>query len=162
METWRRVLRERCLTILYRTNVSPHESITVMQNDYSRSLEQAWIIAYCSSSFSAVPVADIKAVVTGKDCPHMKEKGALKQNKVSVCVCVLQEAWLHLCPWGYCVLYSCRFVTTEWTDGFQLLSDLTSGYLALKWREHHALRWIHLFLHPPSHESRRLTHKRQI
>ncbi|XP_052000086.1 engulfment and cell motility protein 1 [Xyrauchen texanus] len=26
-------------------------------------------------------VADIKAVVTGKDCPHMKEKGALKQNK---------------------------------------------------------------------------------
>lgn len=32
--------------------------------------------------FNAVPVADIKAVVTGKDCPHMKEKGALKQNKV--------------------------------------------------------------------------------
>lgn len=30
----------------------------------------------------AVPVADIKAVITGKDCPHMKEKGALKQNKV--------------------------------------------------------------------------------
>ncbi|XP_063003580.1 engulfment and cell motility protein 2 isoform X2 [Elgaria multicarinata webbii] len=28
-----------------------------------------------------IPVADIKAVVTGKDCPHMKEKGALKQNK---------------------------------------------------------------------------------
>ncbi|XP_077772648.1 engulfment and cell motility protein 1 isoform X3 [Podarcis muralis] len=27
-----------------------------------------------------LPVADIKAVVTGKDCPHMKEKGA-KQNK---------------------------------------------------------------------------------
>uniref|UniRef100_A0A670ZSI7 Engulfment and cell motility 2 n=1 Tax=Pseudonaja textilis TaxID=8673 RepID=A0A670ZSI7_PSETE len=28
-----------------------------------------------------IPVADIKAVLTGKDCPHMKEKGALKQNK---------------------------------------------------------------------------------
>ncbi|KAL7990167.1 hypothetical protein Chor_010521 [Crotalus horridus] len=28
-----------------------------------------------------VPVADIKAVLTGKECPHMKEKGALKQNK---------------------------------------------------------------------------------
>ncbi|XP_055065964.1 engulfment and cell motility protein 1 isoform X1 [Misgurnus anguillicaudatus] len=28
-----------------------------------------------------VTVADIKAVVTGKDCPHMREKGALKQNK---------------------------------------------------------------------------------
>lgn len=30
-----------------------------------------------------VPVADIKAIVTGKDCPHMKEKSALKQNKVT-------------------------------------------------------------------------------
>ncbi|XP_032073497.1 engulfment and cell motility protein 2 isoform X2 [Thamnophis elegans] len=28
-----------------------------------------------------VPVADIKAILTGKECPHMKEKGALKQNK---------------------------------------------------------------------------------
>ncbi|XP_018090687.1 engulfment and cell motility protein 2 isoform X5 [Xenopus laevis] len=28
-----------------------------------------------------IPVSDIKAVVTGKDCPHMKEKSALKQNK---------------------------------------------------------------------------------
>ncbi|XP_078274767.1 engulfment and cell motility protein 2 isoform X2 [Rhinoraja longicauda] len=28
-----------------------------------------------------LPVADIKAVVTGKDCPHMREKSALKQNK---------------------------------------------------------------------------------
>lgn len=39
-----------------------------------------FIIAF--GFFNAVPVADIKAVVTGKDCPHMKEKGALKQNKV--------------------------------------------------------------------------------
>lgn len=31
---------------------------------------------------SSVMVADIKAVITGKDCPHVKEKGALKQNKV--------------------------------------------------------------------------------
>uniref|UniRef100_A0A673JXG1 PH domain-containing protein n=1 Tax=Sinocyclocheilus rhinocerous TaxID=307959 RepID=A0A673JXG1_9TELE len=29
-----------------------------------------------------IPVSDIKAVLTGKDCPHMKEKSALKQNKV--------------------------------------------------------------------------------
>ncbi|KPP72089.1 Engulfment and cell motility protein 2-like [Scleropages formosus] len=28
-----------------------------------------------------IPVSDIKSVVTGKDCPHMKEKSALKQNK---------------------------------------------------------------------------------
>lgn len=27
-------------------------------------------------------MSDIKSVVTGKDCPHMKEKSALKQNKV--------------------------------------------------------------------------------
>ncbi|XP_078008156.1 engulfment and cell motility protein 1 isoform X3 [Phascolarctos cinereus] len=53
-----------------------------------------------------LPVADIKAVVTGKDCPHMKEKGALKQNK-------------------YCI----------WTDGLNallgkdMLSDLTRNDL---------------------------------
>ncbi|XP_026107732.1 engulfment and cell motility protein 1-like [Carassius auratus] len=29
-----------------------------------------------------VTVADIKAVVTGKDCPHMKEKGALKNKEL--------------------------------------------------------------------------------
>lgn len=44
---------------------------------------------------SAVPVADIKAVITGKDCPHMKEKGALKQNKVRFCVCVS----VCMCTW---------------------------------------------------------------
>lgn len=36
-----------------------------------------------NSPHLSVPVADIKAIVTGKDCPHMKEKSALKQNKVS-------------------------------------------------------------------------------
>lgn len=56
---------------------------------------------------SAVPVADIKAVITGKDCPHMKEKGALKQNKVCFsvyagvhvggCVCSGEKTW-------FCVL----------------------------------------------------------
>lgn len=34
--------------------------------------------------FLLVPVSDIKSVVTGKDCPHMKEKSALKQNKVGI------------------------------------------------------------------------------
>ncbi|XP_048882298.1 engulfment and cell motility protein 1-like [Brienomyrus brachyistius] len=28
-----------------------------------------------------IQVSDIKAVLTGKDCPHVKEKGALRQNK---------------------------------------------------------------------------------
>lgn len=31
---------------------------------------------------SLVTVADMKTVITGKDCPHVKEKGAIKQNKV--------------------------------------------------------------------------------
>uniref|UniRef100_A0A673CF17 Engulfment and cell motility protein 1 n=1 Tax=Sphaeramia orbicularis TaxID=375764 RepID=A0A673CF17_9TELE len=61
-----------------------------------------------------LPVADIKAVITGKDCPHMKEKGALKQNKVclfSVCTRV------STC---YCV----------WTDGLNALlgKEMTSDY----------------------------------
>lgn len=45
------------------------------------------VVVVLTSVLSAVPVADIKAVITGKDCPHMKEKGALKQNKVRVFVC---------------------------------------------------------------------------
>uniref|UniRef100_A0A4W3JLD6 Engulfment and cell motility 3 n=1 Tax=Callorhinchus milii TaxID=7868 RepID=A0A4W3JLD6_CALMI len=28
-----------------------------------------------------IPVADIKSLMTGKDCPHVKEKSALKQNR---------------------------------------------------------------------------------
>lgn len=44
----------------------------------------AVVVVVLTHVLSAVPVADIKAVITGKDCPHMKEKGALKQNKVRV------------------------------------------------------------------------------
>lgn len=40
------------------------------------------------SLLPAVPVADIKALLTGKDCPHVREKGSGKQNKVSAV-----EAW---------------------------------------------------------------------
>uniref|UniRef100_A0A8C7FPE9 Engulfment and cell motility 1 n=1 Tax=Oncorhynchus kisutch TaxID=8019 RepID=A0A8C7FPE9_ONCKI len=66
-----------------------------------------------------LPVADIKAVVTGKDCPHMKEKGALKQNKVSVCtvsVCV-SVSYITV---SYCV----------WTDGLNALlgKEMTSDF----------------------------------
>uniref|UniRef100_A0A8D3AMQ8 ELMO domain-containing protein n=1 Tax=Scophthalmus maximus TaxID=52904 RepID=A0A8D3AMQ8_SCOMX len=59
-----------------------------------------------------LPVADIKAVITGKDCPHMKEKGALKQNKVCVCACFISVI--------YCV----------WTDGLNALlgKEMTSDY----------------------------------
>lgn len=43
----------------------------------------------------SVPVSDIKSVVTGKDCPHMKEKSALKQNKVLL-VYLLIILYCHL------------------------------------------------------------------
>ncbi|XP_066571845.1 engulfment and cell motility protein 1 isoform X1 [Amia ocellicauda] len=79
-----------------------------------------------------LPVADIKAVVTGKECPHMKEKGALKQNKevLELAFSVLYESDEYLnfiAPdkHEYCV----------WTDGLNALlgkemgSDLTKSDL---------------------------------
>uniref|UniRef100_A0A668AZ60 Engulfment and cell motility 1 n=1 Tax=Myripristis murdjan TaxID=586833 RepID=A0A668AZ60_9TELE len=74
-----------------------------------------------------LPVADIKAVVTGKDCPHMKEKGALKQNKevLELAFSVLYESDEYLnfiAPdkHEYCV----------WTDGLNALlgKEMTSDY----------------------------------
>uniref|UniRef100_A0A8C7PS07 ELMO domain-containing protein n=1 Tax=Oncorhynchus mykiss TaxID=8022 RepID=A0A8C7PS07_ONCMY len=79
-----------------------------------------------------IPVSDIKSVVTGKDCPHMKEKSALKQNKE-----VLEQA--------FSILYdpdeNLNFVAPNkyeyciWTDGLCALlgremgSDLTRSDL---------------------------------
>ncbi|XP_008330204.1 engulfment and cell motility protein 1 isoform X2 [Cynoglossus semilaevis] len=74
-----------------------------------------------------LPVADIKAVITGKDCPHMKEKGALKQNKevLELAFSVLYESDEYLnfiAPdkREYCV----------WTDGLNALlgKEMTSDY----------------------------------
>ncbi|XP_067282745.1 engulfment and cell motility protein 1 isoform X1 [Pseudorasbora parva] len=74
-----------------------------------------------------LPVADIKAVVTGKDCPHMKEKGALKQNKevLELAFSVLYESDEYLnfiAPdkHEYCV----------WTDGLNALlgKEMTSEF----------------------------------
>ncbi|XP_077405264.1 engulfment and cell motility protein 1 isoform X2 [Vanacampus margaritifer] len=74
-----------------------------------------------------LPVADIKAVVTGKDCPHMKEKGALKQNKevLELAFSILYESDEYLnfiAPdkHEYCV----------WTDGLNALlgKEMTSDY----------------------------------
>uniref|UniRef100_A0A8C2J0A6 Engulfment and cell motility protein 1-like n=2 Tax=Cyprinidae TaxID=7953 RepID=A0A8C2J0A6_CYPCA len=85
----------------------------------------------CLINFSllpvTVPVADIKAVVTGKDCPHMKEKGALKQNKelLELAFSVLYESDEYLnfiAPdkHEYCV----------WTDGLNALlgKEMTSEF----------------------------------
>uniref|UniRef100_A0A6Q2WV61 ELMO domain-containing protein n=1 Tax=Esox lucius TaxID=8010 RepID=A0A6Q2WV61_ESOLU len=52
-----------------------------------------------------IPVADIKALLTGKDCPHMKENKG-KQTKV---ICVLLK--LIVCLSQFCL----------WTDGLSVL-----------------------------------------
>ncbi|KAG8442761.1 hypothetical protein GDO86_011536 [Hymenochirus boettgeri] len=79
-----------------------------------------------------LPVADIKAILTGKDCPHMKEKGALKQNKE-----VLELAFSIMYD-SNCQL---NFIAPDkheyciWTDGLNALlgkdmvSDLTRNDL---------------------------------
>ncbi|XP_058233564.1 engulfment and cell motility protein 1 isoform X3 [Hemibagrus wyckioides] len=78
-----------------------------------------------------LPVADIKAVVTGKDCPHMKEKGALKQNKV------ISGEVLEL---AFSILYESdeylNFIAPDrheycvWTDGLNALlgKEMTSEF----------------------------------
>uniref|UniRef100_A0A8C9VKA1 Engulfment and cell motility 2 n=1 Tax=Scleropages formosus TaxID=113540 RepID=A0A8C9VKA1_SCLFO len=79
-----------------------------------------------------IPVSDIKSVVTGKDCPHMKEKSALKQNKevLELAFSILydpDEALNFVAPnkYEYCV----------WIDGLSALlgremnSDLTRSDL---------------------------------
>ncbi|XP_051887086.1 engulfment and cell motility protein 2 isoform X3 [Pristis pectinata] len=72
-----------------------------------------------------IPVADIKAVVTGKDCPHMREKSALKQNKEvqELAFSILHdpdEALNFIAPnkYEYCI----------WTDGLNALlgKEMTS------------------------------------
>ncbi|POI30897.1 hypothetical protein CIB84_005353 [Bambusicola thoracicus] len=72
-----------------------------------------------------VPVADIKAIVTGKDCPHMKEKSALKQNKVP------PLPILELCR-GIADARSCQLSSSPqyciWIDGLNALlgKDMSS------------------------------------
>ncbi|XP_078067261.1 engulfment and cell motility protein 3 [Mustelus asterias] len=66
-----------------------------------------------------IPVADIKALVTGKDCPHMKEKSTLKQNRevLDLAFSVLYDA----------EDYSLNFIAPTkydfclWTDGLNVL-----------------------------------------
>ncbi|XP_078257833.1 engulfment and cell motility protein 3 isoform X2 [Rhinoraja longicauda] len=66
-----------------------------------------------------IPVADIKALVTGKDCPHMKEKSTLKQNRevLDLAFSILYDA----------EDYSLNFIAPSkydfglWTDGLSVL-----------------------------------------
>uniref|UniRef100_A0A8C5A9M4 ELMO domain-containing protein n=1 Tax=Gadus morhua TaxID=8049 RepID=A0A8C5A9M4_GADMO len=79
-----------------------------------------------------IHVSDVKSVVTGKDCPHMKEKSALKQNKevLELAFSVFydpDETLNFVAPnkYEYCI----------WTDGLcallgrEMSSDLTRSDL---------------------------------
>ncbi|XP_057195423.1 engulfment and cell motility protein 1 isoform X3 [Triplophysa rosa] len=65
-----------------------------------------------------VSVADIKAVVTGKDCPHMREKGALKQNKelLELAFSILHNSDEYL-----------NFIAPDKHEGKEMTSDLTKS-----------------------------------
>ncbi|KAK6477093.1 engulfment and cell motility protein 3-like isoform X1 [Huso huso] len=73
-----------------------------------------------------IPVADIKALLTGKDCPHMKEKGSGKQNREVLDLAFtitydLEEYHLNF-------VASSRTDFCLWTDGLNVLlgKDMTS------------------------------------
>nr|XP_033796655.1 engulfment and cell motility protein 3 isoform X1 [Geotrypetes seraphini]XP_033796656.1 engulfment and cell motility protein 3 isoform X1 [Geotrypetes seraphini] len=66
-----------------------------------------------------IPVADIKALLIGKDCPHMREKGAGKQNKD-----VLELAFTITYDLEeYCLNFIAptRYEFCLWTDGLNVL-----------------------------------------
>nr|XP_006641453.1 PREDICTED: engulfment and cell motility protein 3 isoform X1 [Lepisosteus oculatus] len=73
-----------------------------------------------------IPVADIKALLTGKDCPHMKEKSSGKQNKEVLDLAFsitydVEEYTLNF-------IASSRTDFCLWTDGLNVLlgRDMTS------------------------------------
>uniref|UniRef100_A0A8D0F9X5 PH domain-containing protein n=1 Tax=Strix occidentalis caurina TaxID=311401 RepID=A0A8D0F9X5_STROC len=65
-----------------------------------------------------IPVVDMKMLLMGKECPHMKEKSSGKQNKVSTSHPALRR--------GPCTLPSPAFCL--WTDGLNVLlgKEMTS------------------------------------
>lgn len=96
-ETWMSHLRGKCLSSCLVTRVSNIFCFLHMASFQLINLRKqaAWPCDCLSVPrrsggwwlcvhhvFLPVPVSDIKSVLTGKDCPHMKEKSALKQNKV--------------------------------------------------------------------------------
>ncbi|XP_029464614.1 engulfment and cell motility protein 3 isoform X3 [Rhinatrema bivittatum] len=73
-----------------------------------------------------IPVADIKTLLIGKDCPHMREKGAGKQNKD-----VLELAFTITYDMEeYCLNFIAptRYEFCLWTDGLNVLmgKEMTS------------------------------------
>lgn len=55
------------------------------ERDWKREKE------FIALPLAAVPVADMKMLLVGKECPHTKEKSSGKQNKVSISHCILSS-----------------------------------------------------------------------
>ncbi|XP_067575774.1 engulfment and cell motility protein 3 isoform X2 [Pseudorca crassidens] len=70
-----------------------------------------------------LPVADIRALLTGKDCPHVREKGSGKQNK-DVCELAFSVSYDHGEEEAYL-----NFVAPSKREG-SVLSPLSSAFLA--------------------------------
>uniref|UniRef100_A0A4W3J3Y5 Engulfment and cell motility 3 n=1 Tax=Callorhinchus milii TaxID=7868 RepID=A0A4W3J3Y5_CALMI len=65
-----------------------------------------------------IPVADIKSLMTGKDCPHVKEKSALKQNRVlDLAFSILYDA--EDCSLNF--IAPSKYEFCVWTDGLNVL-----------------------------------------
>uniref|UniRef100_V9KJD0 Engulfment and cell motility protein 3-like protein n=2 Tax=Callorhinchus milii TaxID=7868 RepID=V9KJD0_CALMI len=66
-----------------------------------------------------IPVADIKSLMTGKDCPHVKEKSALKQNRevLDLAFSILYDA--EDCSLNF--IAPSKYEFCVWTDGLNVL-----------------------------------------
>uniref|UniRef100_A0A8C4QWF4 Engulfment and cell motility 1 n=1 Tax=Eptatretus burgeri TaxID=7764 RepID=A0A8C4QWF4_EPTBU len=71
-----------------------------------------------------LPIVDIKAVVTGKDCPHMKEKSTQKQNKE-----LLELAFSILYNPDECLNFIApsKYEYSVWIDGLNVLRGAEMG-----------------------------------
>ncbi|XP_026770023.1 engulfment and cell motility protein 2 isoform X3 [Pangasianodon hypophthalmus] len=107
-----------------RDRLQPEVAELIKQQRLNRLCEGA-CFRKISTRRRQVTVADIKTLITGKDCPHVKEKGALKQNKEvpELAFSILYESDEYLnfiAPdkYEYCI----------WTDGLNALlgKEMTS------------------------------------
>nr|XP_014347027.1 PREDICTED: engulfment and cell motility protein 3 [Latimeria chalumnae] len=75
-----------------------------------------------------IPVADIKALLTGKDCPHMKEKSSGKQNKevLDLSFSILYDVE----EYNLNFIAPSKYEFCLWTDGLNVLlgREMTSEY----------------------------------
>ncbi|ELK25618.1 Engulfment and cell motility protein 3 [Myotis davidii] len=74
-----------------------------------------------------LPVADLRALLTGKDCPHVREKGSLKQNK-DLCELAFSVSYDHGEEEAYLnFIAPSRQEFHLWTDGLSTLLGSPMG-----------------------------------